>query len=53
MTLICAHCGKLVKELCRDCYRCKDCAIDCPHHMEKKILDNPLGTTQNQEKKFG
>ena len=33
----CANCGKQADSVCAACWRCKDCKLDCQHHMERTI----------------
>jgi ribosomal protein L37AE/L43A len=35
--MICSHCGKDADRVCSNCWRCKDCKLDCPTHMARTI----------------
>ena len=33
----CMRCGKEVKKVCANCWRCDKCKLDCKNHMKRLI----------------
>jgi hypothetical protein len=47
--VVCARCGKDVKQLCSSCWRCESCKLDCKDHMIR-VVNGIVGKNKQAKK---